>query len=552
MNLNRIISCTFFLLCVFFVGSEAYGQAYEIIPKPQTQEWGDGVLVLNRNIDIQYKGKNDTISRSIKLFQEQLQQLGIPTTVNKKGKGSIAIRITDGATQNKPLEGYNLTVTTDGIQIAANDHAGVFYGLQSLRQLLPPVRNNDGISLRTVVIEDAPAIHWRGMMLDVSRHFYTKESILHILDLLAQYKMNVFHWHLCDNEGWRIEIKQYPKLTEVAAWRNEVVGSRMYSKDSSSIDLNDTYRYGGYYTQEEIREVVNYAAQRNIMVLPEIELPGHSGAVLAAYPELSCRGNVQPVPNKTIVGGLVDQQLVNMEFCAGKEESFVFLENVLAEVMTLFPSPYIHIGGDEVDKTHWKNCALCQERKTEMKLKDEDELQSYFVKRIERSLSKHGKKLIGWDEILEGGLPESSIVMSWRGEKGGIKAAQLGHEVIMSPSDPLYLNRYQDNPETEPWAARFSINTLDRVYDYWPYKNLGGAQYNKFIKGVQFAIWTEFVPSIEHLEYMLLPRMPALAEAIWSGPDQKNYTDFVKRLHKGHFQGWQQKGIRFNSKNFRQ
>ena len=192
MNLNRIISCTFFLLCVFFVCSEAYGQAYEIIPKPQTQEWGDGVLVLNRNIDIQYKGKNDTISRSIKLFQEQLQQLGIPTTVNKKGKGSIAIRITDGATQNKPLEGYNLTVTTDGIQIAANDNAGVFYGLQSLRQLLPPVRNNDGISLRTVVIEDAPAIHWRGMMLDVSRHFYTKESILHILDLLAQYKMNIF------------------------------------------------------------------------------------------------------------------------------------------------------------------------------------------------------------------------------------------------------------------------------------------------------------------------------------------------------------------------
>lgn len=325
----------------------------------------------------------------------------------------------------------------------------------------------------------------------------------------------------------------------------------MYSKDTN-INLNETYRYGGFYTQEEIREVVNYAAQRNIMVLPEIELPGHSGAVLAAYPELSCNGNVQAVPNRTVVGGLVDQNLVNMEFCAGKDESFMFLENVLGEVIALFPSPYIHIGGDEVDKAHWKNCASCQQRKEQMNLKDEDELQSYFVKRIEKYLSKNGKQLIGWDEILEGGLPESSIVMSWRGEKGGIKAAQMGHEVIMSPSDPLYLNRYQDNPDTEPFAARYSINTLDRVYDYWPYTNLGGEQYNKYIKGVQFAIWAEFVPSVEHLEYMMLPRMPALAEAIWSGPDKKNYTDFVRRLNKGHFQGWQQKGVRFHSKNFRQ
>lgn len=552
MNLNKIVSRTLFLMCCVFVGAQAYAQQYEIIPKPQSQVWGDGNLVLDRTVDLQYKGKNDTISRSLKLFQEQLQQLGISTTFNKKGKGSVAIRITDTPNPHLAVEGYTLNITPTDIQIAGSSHAGVFYGLQSLRQLLPPARNNDVITLRTVTIEDAPTISWRGMMLDVSRHFYTKESILHLLDLLAQYKMNVFHWHLCDNEGWRIEIKQYPKLTEMAAWRDEVVGSRMYSKDSTGLDLKDTYRYGGYYTQDEIREVVNYAAQRNIMVLPEIELPGHSGAVLAAYPELSCRGNAQPVPNKTIVGGLVDQQLVNMEFCAGKDASFTFLENVLGEVMTLFPSRYIHIGGDEVDKTHWKTCPLCQQRKAELQLKDEDELQSYFVKRIESYLNKNGKQLIGWDEILEGGLPESSIVMSWRGEKGGIKAAQLGHEVIMSPSDPLYFNRYQDNPETEPFAARFSINSLDRVYDYWPYKNLGGEQYNKYIKGVQFAIWTEFVPSVEHLEYMLLPRMPALAEAIWTGPAQKNYSDFVRRLNKGHFQGWQQNGIRFHSKNFRQ
>lgn len=551
MNLSKRISRAFFLLCSVFVVSQVSAQQYEIIPRPQSQEWREGNLVLNKNIILQYKGKNDTVIRTLNLFKEQLQQLGLTATVNKGPKNSIILVVDDKSNVNQHKEGYSLDVEANGIRIQGNSHAGIFYGLQSLRQLLPPTRNNDVVSLREVKIEDSPAINWRGMMLDVSRHFYTKESILHVLDLLAQYKMNVFHWHLCDNEGWRIEIKQYPKLTEVASWRNEVVGSRMYSKDST-LNLNDTYRYGGFYTQEEIKEVVQYAAQRNIMILPEIELPGHSGAVLAAYPELSCNGHHQAVPNETIVGGLVDQNLVNMEFCAGKDESFTFLENVLSEVISLFPSPYIHIGGDEVDKTHWKNCTACQQRKQQFNLKDEEELQSYFVKRVEKFLSKNGKKLIGWDEILEGGLPESSIVMSWRGEKGGIKAAQMGHEVIMSPSDPLYLNRYQDNPETEPWAARFSINTLDKVYNYWPYTNLGGEQYNKYVKGVQFAIWTEFVPSVEHLEYMMLPRMPALAEAIWSGPAQKDYNNFVERLNKGHFQGWQQNGVRFHSKYFRQ
>lgn len=539
---------TIMLLLVFRVQA----QRYQIIPKPQVQQWTEDSLLVNKDIYIQYKGKNDTIRKTITLYKEQLRELtGLQVSTAKRSAGAIIIRIQDNIKTPLHSEGYILDIGTKDITIQANGHAGVFYALQSLRQLLPPVRTNEKIVLRVGHIEDQPKINWRGMMLDVSRHFYTKESLFHILDLLAQYKMNVFHWHLCDNEGWRLEIKKYPKLTEVSAWRDEVVGSRMYSKDST-INLRDTYRYGGYYTQAEVREIVAYAAQRNITILPEIEMPGHSGAVLAAYPELSCNGKAQAVPNRTVVGGIVDQAAVNMEFCAGKEEVFHFLEDVLEEVISLFPGKYIHIGGDEVDKAHWKSCSVCQTRKRDLGLQDEEELQSYFVKRMEKFLSSKGRKLIGWDEILEGGLPESSTVMSWRGEKGGIKAAQMGHDVIMSPSDPLYFNRYQDDPTVEPWAARFSINTLDKVYAYWPYSNLGGAEYDTFVKGVQFAIWTEFVPSVEHLEYMMLPRLPALAEAIWTGPAQKDYQDFIMRLNQGHFQRWQQSGVRFHSKLFRQ
>ncbi|MBD1420811.1 beta-N-acetylhexosaminidase [Sphingobacterium chuzhouense] len=547
MRENKTIFLAILQVVFFLVGM---AQEYPIIPKPEQIIYGNDNLRLDKDIGILYEGENDTIQKTLEVFRQQLQKVsGLKVVSNEKKTVNIQVVVRSDEKQHE--EGYELDIHPQGIAITAKGHAGVFYALQTLRQLLPPIRNNDRIVLRTARIIDAPAIDWRGMMLDVSRHFYPKESILHLLDLLALYKINVFHWHLCDNEGWRLEIKKYPKLTEIGAWRDEVYGSQFY-KDDSTLNLNDTYRYGGFYTQQEIREVVQYAAERHITILPEIELPGHSGAVLAAYPELSCNGKAQAVPNKTAMGSLANQQRYNFEFCAGKEAPFEFLESVLDEVIELFPSTYIHIGGDEVDKTHWKNCTYCQRRMQKENLKDEEELQSYFVKRIENFLAKNNRHLIGWDEILEGGLPVSSTVMSWRGEKGGIKAAQMGHDVIMSPSDPLYLNRYQDDPAKEPLAVKFSINTLDNVYAYSPYANLGGETYHKFIKGVQFAIWTEFIPSLEHLEYMMLPRLPAFAEATWTKPEQKDVDGFVRRLNGGHYQRWQQTGIRFHHELFRQ
>ncbi len=409
-------------------------------------------------------------------------------------------------------ETYKLNVSgSSSVVLQAKTPHGLFNGIQTILQLLPPdiMSDNviDGIELEipSTHIYDYPRFEWRGMHLDVCRHFFPKEFIKKYLDLMAMYKMNVFHWHLTEDQGWRIEIKKYPELTEVSAWRTEPDGSV----------------YGGYYTQDDIREIVEYAAQRQITIVPEIEMPGHCMAALAAYPELSCTGG--PFDVATIWG------VKNDVYCAGNEKTFEFLENVLLEVMELFPGEYIHIGGDEVPKARWEKCRKCQARIRKEGLADEDELQSYFIKRIESFLNEHGRKLIGWDEILEGGLAPDATVMSWRGEKGGIEAAQMGHDVVMTPNSYCYFDHYQADPATQPKAIG-SFTSLKDVYHYNPVSAELNEAEQKHILGAQGNVWTEYIATPEYAEYMAVPRMIALAEVDWSIERRIDWERFIRKL----------------------
>ncbi len=406
---------------------------------------------------------------------------------------------------------YRLEVGNRSVVLQANDPPGLFNGVQTLLQLFPPeiMSNNvvEGIDLecQAVYIYDHPRFEWRGMHLDVCRHFFPKEFIKKYLDLMAMYKMNVFHWHLTEDQGWRIEIDKYPELTEVSAWRTEPDGSV----------------YGGYYTKDDIREIVAYASERQITIVPEIEMPGHCVATLAAYPELSCTGG--PFDVATIWGVKEDV------YCAGNEQTFEFLENVLLEVMELFPGEYIHIGGDEVPKTRWEKCRKCQARIRNEGLANEDELQSYFIKRMEKFLNEHDRKLIGWDEILEGGLAPEATVMSWRGEEGGIAAAQMGHDVVMSPNSNCYFDHYQADPATQPKAIG-GLTTLKDVYHYSPVPAELNEAEQEHILGAQGNVWTEYIATPEYAEYMAVPRMLALAEVDWSLESKINWERFLRKL----------------------
>ena len=405
---------------------------------------------------------------------------------------------------NMPNEGYHVNVHSDSIIIAAESGAGVFYGIQSLAQLLPVDWVNE-VRIPVCQIDDSPRFPYRGMHLDVCRHFYSVDFVKKYIDLMARYKLNTFHWHLTEDQGWRIEIKKYPKLTEVGAWRIEKDGTR----------------YGGFYTQEQIRDVINYATKRFITIIPEIELPGHSRAALAAYPQYSCSGEELPVANQWGVFEHV--------YCAGNDSTFLFLQDVLDEVIALFPGTYIHIGGDECPKSAWEKCSKCQARIKNEGLSNEHELQSYFIRRIEKYLTSQGRKLIGWDEILEGGLAPDATVMSWRGIKGGIAAAQQKHYVIMTPGTHCYFDHYQANPKYEPKAIG-GYTTVKRVYSYEPIPEKLNADEGQFILGAQANMWTEYIATEHHLEYMLLPRMIALAEVNWTLAKHKNWDDFNRRL----------------------
>ncbi len=505
------------------------------------KEKAEPVNIIPQPIQIESTGGNFTLNSKTKLVfpdEEKVKQIAVllmewikaPTGFDlQKGEmGSEKNVIIFELVGNNELgsEGYKLSVSKKNIVISANSANGFFYGVQTLLQLLPveifskQKVNETGWLVPCCKIVDKPRFSWRGMHLDVSRHFFPVEFIKKYIDLIALHKMNVFHWHLTDDNGWRIEIKKYPLLTEVAAWR--VNRDDQTWREMTPPAPGEKATYGGFYTQDEVRDIVKYAADRFVTVIPEIEMPGHTSEVFAAYPELSCEGKklyVQPGsywPNEDI-------------FCAGKEETFEFIENVLLEVMDLFPSKYIHIGGDEASKAKWKECKLCQKRIRDENLTDENELQSYFIRRVEGLLNYHNKKLIGWDEILEGGLAPEATVMSWRGFNGGIEAAEQNHDVVMCPTSHCYFDYYQANPDFEPEGIGGFI-PLKKVYSFEPVPEGLSADKTKYILGAQGNLWTEYISTQEHAEYMALPRMTALAEVVWSPSDQRNWNNFRERL----------------------
>ena len=438
----------------------------------------------------------------------------------KEGEGTITLAL--GDVQGK--EGaYTLTAESDKVNITGNSYGGVIAGIESLRQLFPPqieskeiVKGTDW-AIPAVNIQDAPRFEWRGIMLDVSRHFYTIDEVKELLDVMALYKMNKFHWHLTDDQGWRIEIKKYPKLTTVGGYRKKTIVGYMWDNPTEW----NTKRYGGFYTQEDIKEVVAYAKKRFVEIIPEIEMPGHSVAALTAYPEYSCTGGPFEVEGRWGV--------FNDIYCT-KESTFTFMQDILDEVVELFPSSYIHLGGDEAPRIRWKNCVHCQERMKQEHLTKEAELQTYFINRIENYLNTKGKKIIGWDEILEGGILQRATVMSWRGEKGGIHAAKAGYDVIMSPNIYMYFNCLQSKVNEKKIGNPNRVITLEKVYNYHPVPEVLSADEAKHIKGVQANLWTEYMSALDEMEYMLYPRVAALSEVAWSKKENKDYGRFCTRL----------------------
>ncbi len=407
--------------------------------------------------------------------------------------------------------GYRLLITPERISIFARTKIGALYAMQSLLQVQLSQPNRSAIPCGE--ISDHPRFGYRGAMIDVSRHFFSASYIKRFIDLMALYKLNTFHWHLVDGPGWRLEIKKYPELTSKGAWRTHKVWKEWWGTERLYSTEKDPNSYGGYYTQEEAINVVAYAQKRGITVIPEIEMPGHSNEVLGVFPNLTCSGN----PYRS------------GELCLGNDSTFTFLENVLTEVLAIFPSKYIHIGGDEADQTAWKHCEKCQKRIKDEHLKNESELQSYGIRRMEKFLTNHKRKLLGWDEILEGGLAPDATVMSWRGEQGGITAAQMGHNVIMSPGSHCYLDNYQADPETQPKAIGGYL-TLEKAYSYEPVPAELNQSQAKYILGAQGNIWTEYIGTVEYLEYMTFPRLIALAEVTWSAKKDRNFDDFKNRL----------------------
>ena len=497
-----------------------------IIPRPSVMTDGRGWMKWEDDLILVASSEEE--KNVARLLQEFLQSRNVRSTISNRTGSPGSIALITSAPDSLGSEGYRLSVDKDGVKIYASSGAGLFYGVQSLFSLFP---SSGETALPYVTITDQPRFAWRGLHLDVGRHFFPVAFIKKYIDLMSHYKLNTFHWHLTEDQGWRIEIKKYPKLQQIAAYRKETVIGRATTRTRNEPHEYDTTRHGGYYTQEEVKEVVAYAAQRYITVVPEIEMPGHALAALAAYPELGCTGG--PYETATTWGIFQDV------FCAGKESTFVFLQEVMDEVVPLFPGKYVHIGGDECFKEQWKKCPHCQKRMKTEKLKDEHELQSYFIQRMEKYINSKGKSCIGWDEILEGGLAPNATVMSWRGEEGGIAAAQQNHDVIMTPSKWLYLDYMQDSSASEPLSVNVYV-PVKTVYDYDPLPSLLTPEQAKHVIGTQANVWTEYMKKGDEVEYKVYPRVIALAEVAWSSKANKNYPDFIKRL-KGNqslLDGW--------------
>ncbi|MDR2131061.1 MAG: beta-N-acetylhexosaminidase [Odoribacteraceae bacterium] len=502
---------------LFIASCDAGVQEVTIVPRPVKLQVVAGHFLLTPATVINVVTGTDEVLPACRFFSGLLtRSLGVPLEIQKGKERKRAINVfVDGSLGE---EAYALTVQKRSVKIKAGSARGVFYAFQTLRQLLPASveagKAGASLEIQNVVIEDQPRFAYRGMMLDVARHFFPVEEVKTYIDMLALHKINRFHWHLTDDQGWRVEIKKFPRLTEVGSVRDETV----IGKNTGNYDGTP---HGGFYTREQVKEVVQYAADRYITVIPEIELPGHASAALASYPSLGCTGGPYKVAGSW---GVFDEV-----FCAGNEETFAFLEGVLEEIIPLFPSEYVHIGGDECPKTRWKKCPKCRARIREEKLADEHELQSYFVKRIERFLNARGKKIIGWDEILEGGISKTATVMSWRGTKGGIEAARIGNQVVMTPNSHAYFDYYQSrDTKQEPFAIGGFV-PVEKVYSLDPTEGLN-EQEALLIQGVQANLWTEYIATISHVQYMTLPRMAALAEVGWTPQEQRAYDDFLKRV----------------------
>ena len=511
---------------------------YAIIPQPVSLQSQTGKFLVNNETVVM---SSDALSPEANNLAELLKIVsGKSVSFNEGGNaGSNTIQLKIDETI-KNGEGYRLSVTYDKVTVSGSSPQGVFYGIQTLRQLLPSSQDIAGsdITIPAVEIEDFPRYSYRGMHLDVARHFFPVDFIKKYINLIALHKMNTFHWHLTEDQGWRIEINKYPELTKVGAWRNGTIIGHY-----TEAYRNDQTRYGGFYTQEEIKEIVAYAAERHIAVIPEIELPGHSGAAIASYPYLSCfpeeptivRNDLMSEKSKELQKAgtvkVVQETWGVMDdvYCAGKEETFEFLEGVLEEVVELFPSAYIHIGGDECPKGNWERCPHCKRRKKEEGLADAHELQSYFIQRMEKFLNSKGKNIIGWDEILEGGLAPNATVMSWRGINGGIEAAKQHHNVIMTPTSSNYFDYYQSKSEDEPLAIGGFL-PVEQVYAYEPTPEELSAEEAKYILGTQGNVWTEYMKTSDYVEYMALPRLTALSEVAWSQKEAKDWNGFKRRL----------------------
>ncbi len=494
-----------------------------IIPQPVSLTEHPGHFALKRTTVIWSDASSVSIARQLARYVEPATGFTLPVrTGGQAPAGSIAFS-RDRTLARLGPEGYRLDVRAGRVVARAPELAGLFYAVQTMRQLLPAEIFRDAPSGRTawtmqaVTIEDKPRFAWRGAHLDVGRHFMPREFVKKYIDLLALHKLNVFHWHLTEDQGWRLEITEYPRLTAVGAWRKETVVGRPRAQEDRTYDGK---RHGGFYTQEDAREIVAYARERYIAVVPEIEMPGHAVAAIAAYPELGVTGEPMEVATRWgVFSDILNAQPTTIQF----------MQNVLAEVMAVFPGRYIHIGGDEADKTKWKASPEIQARIKELGLKDEHELQSWFIRQMDAFLTAHGRRLVGWDEILEGGLAENAVVMSWRGTAGGIAAARAGHDVVMAPTGNTYLDYAQSRDPGEP-VGQTALLTLDKVYAFDPVPSELEPEFVRHILGGQAQVWTEYMADPKAVEYMAFPRLTALAEAVWTPKDRKDYTGYVTRL----------------------
>ena len=507
MNTHNIFKSVLFSTLLLIGNSCSDRKEIDVIPMPRSIEYHSGNFTISPETKF-YTNLSAESRQALTDYLEGTSLGSVPFAESTTGNNGIELNLCDSSivTGN---EAYRIEIDKKGVRLSANTETGIFYGLQTLLQLL---NNGDNKTLPALTINDSPRFPYRGLHLDVSRHFFDKEFVKKQLNAMAYFKMNRLHWHLTDGAGWRIEIKKYPRLTSFAAWRPFDKLNDWWVGGRTFCEQDDPRAVGGYYTQDDIREVVAYAAERHITIIPEIEMPGHSEEVLATYPELSCSG----------------KPYVNADFCIGTEKTFEFLENVLLEVIDLFPSEYIHIGGDEASKSSWNTCPRCQKRMADEHLNSVDELQSYMIHRIEKFLNDHGRKIIGWDEIIEGGLSPTATVMSWRGEEGGIKAVKAGNQAIMTPGKYCYLDAFQDAPNTQPMAIGGYL-TLEKVYSFEPVPDSLSTKEAELILGVQGNVWTEHIPTPEHYEYMIYPRILALAEIGWSPSEVKKWDNFHTR-----------------------